>query len=169
MADIIYTPSQKKAIKERGKNIIISAAAGSGKTRVLVDRVIDLILTEKIDVDKMIIVTFTNKASIEMKDRIRSAIEREIENDPSNKFLKDQLKLLKHAHIQTLHAFASDMLREYFYYFDNLGPNFTVISDNANVILKEEAIDEVFDEEYKKADQAFHNFIHNFSTSRSDS
>lgn len=168
MADIIYTPSQKKAIKERGKNIIISAAAGSGKTRVLVDRVIDLILTEKIDVDKMIIVTFTNKASIEMKDRIRSAIEREIENDPSNKFLKDQLKLLKHAHIQTLHAFASDMLREYFYYFDNLGPNFTVISDNANVILKEEAIDEVFDEEYKKADQAFHNFIHNFSTSRSD-
>ena len=74
MADIIYTPSQKKAIKERGKNIIISAAAGSGKTRVLVDRVIDLILTEKIDVDKMIIVTFTNKASIEMKDRIRSDI-----------------------------------------------------------------------------------------------
>ncbi|WP_394271320.1 UvrD-helicase domain-containing protein, partial [Anaerococcus nagyae] len=70
MADIIYTASQKRAIKERGKNIIISAAAGSGKTRVLVDRVIDLILTEKVDVDKMIIVTFTNKASIEMKDRI---------------------------------------------------------------------------------------------------
>lgn len=168
MADIIYTASQKRAIKERGKNIIISAAAGSGKTRVLVDRVIDLILTEKVDVDKMIIVTFTNKASIEMKDRIRIALEEEIEKNPSDKFLKNQLKLLKHAHIQTLHAFATDMLKEYFYYFDSLSPNFTVISDNANVILKEEAIDEVFYEEYKKADPDFHNFIHNFATSRSD-
>ena len=73
MADIIYTPNQAKAINERGKNIIISAAAGSGKTRVLVDRVISLIIDQKVDIDRMIIVTFTNKAAIEMKDRIRLA------------------------------------------------------------------------------------------------
>ena len=168
MSDIVYTPGQAKAIKERDKNIIISAAAGSGKTRVLVDRVINLMLDEKVPIDKMIIVTFTNKASIEMKDRIRQALEDQIENDISNKFLKDQLKLLKHAHIQTLHSFASDMLREYFYYFENLSPNFSIISENANVILKEEAIDEVFDEEYAKKSPDFHNFIHNFATSRND-
>lgn len=168
MSDIVYTPGQAKAIKERNKNIIISAAAGSGKTRVLVDRVINLMLDEKVPIDKMIIVTFTNKASIEMKDRIRQALEDQIENDISNKFLKDQLKLLKHAHIQTLHSFASDMLREYFYYFENLSPNFSIISENANVILKEEAIDEVFDEEYAKKSPDFHNFIHNFATSRND-
>ncbi|WP_297281309.1 helicase-exonuclease AddAB subunit AddA [uncultured Anaerococcus sp.] len=168
MADIVYTAGQEKAIKERNKNIIISAAAGSGKTRVLVDRVISLILDEKINIDKMIIVTFTNKASIEMKDRIRMALEKEIESNSADKFLKDQLKLLKRAHIQTLHAFASDMLREYFYYFDNLSPNFTVISENSNVILREEAIDELFDEEYAKKRPEFHNFIHNFATSRND-
>ena len=168
MSDIVYTPGQEKAIKERDKNIIISAAAGSGKTRVLVDRVISLMLDEKVPIDKMIIVTFTNKASIEMKDRIREALENQIENNISNKFLKDQLKLLKHAHIQTLHSFASDMLREYFYYFDDLSPNFSIISENSNVILKEEAIDEVFDEEYAKKSADFHNFIHNFATSRND-
>ncbi|MBM0046551.1 UvrD-helicase domain-containing protein [Anaerococcus sp. mt242] len=168
MSDIVYTPGQEKAIKERDKNIIISAAAGSGKTRVLVDRVISLMLDEKVPIDKMIIVTFTNKASIEMKDRIREALENQIENNISNKFLKDQLRLLKHAHIQTLHSFASDMLREYFYYFDDLSPNFSIISENSNVILKEEAIDEVFDEEYAKKSADFHNFIHNFATSRND-
>lgn len=168
MADIIYTPNQAKAINERGKNIIISAAAGSGKTRVLVDRVISLIIDQKVDIDRMIIVTFTNKAAIEMKDRIRLALEKEIEKDPSDRFIKDQLKLLKHAHIQTLHAFATDMLREYFYYFDNLSPNFNVISENANLILRQEAIDELFDEEYTKKREDFHNFIHNFATSRND-
>ena len=148
MADIIYTQSQLKAIKTRNKNIIVSAAAGSGKTRVLVDRVIDLLINDKVDIDKMIIVTFTNKASIEMKDRITNEIVKQIEKDPSDKFLKNQLKLIKHAHIQTLHSFASDMLREYFYFFDNLSPNFKVISDSTNVLLKQKAIDQVFSDQY---------------------
>ena len=96
------------------------------------------------------------------------ALEKEIESNSADKFLKDQLKLLKHAHIQTLHSLASDMLREYFYYFDKLSPNFTVISENSNVILREEAIDELFDEEYAKKRPEFHNFIHNFASSRND-
>lgn len=168
MADIIYTQSQLKAIKTRNKNIIVSAAAGSGKTRVLVDRVIDLIINDKVDIDKMIIVTFTNKASIEMKDRITSEIVKQIEKDPLDKFLKNQLKLIKHAHIQTLHSFASDMLREYFYFFENLSPNFKVISDSTNVLLKQKAIEEVFSDQYEIGDENFHEFIHNFSTSRND-
>lgn len=168
MADIKYTDSQLMAIKERDKNIIVSAAAGSGKTRVLVDRVIDLVVNDKVDIDKMVIVTFTNKASVEMKDRIRLALEEILEEDPANKFIKNQVKLIKHAHIQTMHSFASDMLREYFYYFDNLSPAFKVVSESTNVLLKEAAIDEVFDEEYERGREEFHRFIHNFSTSRND-
>lgn len=168
MADIKYTDNQLMAIKERDKNIIVSAAAGSGKTRVLVDRVINLLVKDHIDIDKMVIVTFTNKASIEMKDRIRLALEELLEKDPANKFIKNQIKLIKHAHIQTMHSFASDMLREYFYYFDNLSPSFKVVSESTNVLLKESAIDEVFDEEYEKGREEFHKFIHNFSTSRND-
>lgn len=168
MADIKYTKNQLKAIEERDKNIIVSAAAGSGKTRVLVDRVINLIVKDHIDIDKMVIVTFTNKASIEMKDRIRLALEELLEKDPANKFIKNQIKLIKHAHIQTMHSFASDMLREYFYYFDNLSPAFKVVSESTNVLLKEAAIDEVFDEEYERGREEFHRFIHNFSTSRND-
>lgn len=168
MADIKYTKNQLKAIEERDKNIIVSAAAGSGKTRVLVDRVINLLVKDHIDIDKMVIVTFTNKASIEMKDRIRLALEELLEKDPANKFIKNQIKLIKHAHIQTMHSFASDMLREYFYYFDNLSPAFKVVSESTNVLLKEAAIDEVFDEEYERGREEFHKFIHNFSTSRND-
>lgn len=168
MADIKYTDDQLLAIKERDKNIIVSAAAGSGKTRVLVDRVINLLVKDHIDIDKMVIVTFTNKASIEMKDRVRLALEELLEKDPANKFIKNQIKLIKHAHIQTMHSFASDMLREYFYYFDNLSPAFKVVSKSTNVLLKEDAIDEVFDEEYERGREEFHKFIHNFSTSRND-
>lgn len=168
MADIKYTKNQLKAIEERDKNIIVSAAAGSGKTRVLVDRVINLLVKDHIDIDKMVIVTFTNKASIEMKDRIRLALEELLEKDPANKFIKNQIKLIKHAHIQTMHSFASDMLREYFYYFDNLSPAFKVVSESTNVLLKEAAIDEVFEEEYERGREEFHKFIHNFSTSRND-
>lgn len=168
MADIKYTDSQLMAIKERDKNIIVSAAAGSGKTRVLVDRVIDLVINDKVDIDKMVIVTFTNKASVEMKDRIRLALEEILEKNPANKFIKNQVKLIKHAHIQTMHSFASDMLREYFYYFDNLSPSFKVVSESTNVLLKEAAIDEAFDEEYQRESESFHKFIHNFSTSRND-
>lgn len=168
MADIKYTKNQLLAIEERDKNIIVSAAAGSGKTRVLVDRVINLLVKDHIDIDKMVIVTFTNKASIEMKDRIRLALEELLEKDPANKFIKNQIKLIKHAHIQTMHSFASDMLREYFYYFDNVSPAFKVVSESTNVLLKEAAIDEVFDEEYERGREEFHRFIHNFSTSRND-
>ena len=168
MADIKYTYSQLMAIKERDKNIIVSAAAGSGKTRVLVDRVIDLVINDKVDIDKMVIVTFTNKASVEMKDRIRFALEKHLEDDPTNIYIKNQVKLIKHAHIQTMHSFASDMLREYFYYFNNLSPSFKVVSESSNVLLKQAVIDEVFDEEYENGRQSFHTFIHNFSTSRND-
>ncbi|MDU7163126.1 MAG: helicase-exonuclease AddAB subunit AddA [Anaerococcus vaginalis] len=163
------TDDQKKAIESRGKNIIVSAAAGSGKTRVLVDRVISLMLEEKIPIKNMIIVTFTNKASVEMKDRIREKLNDLIKEKDSDKiFVKNQIKSINDAFIKTLHSFCADMLRENFYLADNLSPSFKIAADSKQALLRKDAIDELFEKEYEKNDGEFINFLHNFASSRSD-
>lgn len=170
MTKMHFTKDQELAINARGKNIIVSAAAGSGKTSVLVTRIIKLITEDKEDIAKFIIVTFTNKASVEMKDRIRKALEDKLrDKDADLSFIKEQMKNLKHAQIKTLHSFCSDMLRENFYYFDDLSPNFKVISDNTSTILKAEAIDEVFDMKYENMTETFENFLHSFARTKNDS
>lgn len=167
MTELKLTDGQRTAIYERDKNIIVSAAAGSGKTMVLVNRVISMMVEECIDIDKMIIVTFTNKSAQDMKDKIREALEKRADDfDPT--FIKRQFKLLKLAQIKTLHSFCSDMLRENFYYLENLSPNFKVMPDSTGKIYMADAIDEVFDREYEKMDDDFVPFLQNFSGERSD-
>lgn len=167
MTELKLTDGQRTAIYERDKNIIVSAAAGSGKTMVLVNRVISMMVEEGIDIDKMIIVTFTNKSAQDMKDKIREALEKRADDfDPT--FIKRQFKLLKLAQIKTLHSFCSDMLRENFYYLENLSPNFKVMPDSTGKIYMADAIDEVFDREYEKMDDDFVPFLQNFSGERSD-
>ena len=167
MTELKLTDGQRTAIYERNKNIIVSAAAGSGKTMVLVNRVISMMVEEGIDIDKMIIVTFTNKSAQDMKDKIREALEKRADDfDPT--FIKRQFKLLKLAQIKTLHSFCSDMLRENFYYLENLSPNFKVMPDSTGKIYMADAIDEVFDREYEKMDDDFVYFLQNFSGERSD-
>lgn len=167
MTELKLTDGQRTAIYERDKNIIVSAAAGSGKTMVLVNRVISMMVEEGIDIDKMIIVTFTNKSAQDMKDKIREALEKRADDfDPT--FIKRQFKLLKLAQIKTLHSFCSDMLRENFYYLENLSPNFKVMPDSTGKIYMADAIDEVFDREYEKMDDDFVYFLQNFSGERSD-
>ncbi|WP_308652889.1 UvrD-helicase domain-containing protein [uncultured Anaerococcus sp.] len=167
MTELKLTDGQRTAIYERNKNIIVSAAAGSGKTMVLVNRVISMMVEEGIDIDKMIIVTFTNKSAQDMKDKIREALEKRADDfDPT--FIKRQFKLLKLAQIKTLHSFCSDMLRENFYYLENLSPNFKVMPDSTGKIYMADAIDEVFDKEYEKMDDDFVYFLQNFSGERSD-
>lgn len=167
MTELRLTDGQRAAIFEKDKNIIVSAAAGSGKTMVLVNRVIRLMVEENIDIDKMIIVTFTNKSAQDMKDKIRKALEdRADEMNPT--FIKRQMKLLKLAQIKTLHSFCSDMLRENFYYIENLSPNFKIMPESTGKIYKADAIDEVFDKEYEKMDDSFVYFLQNFAGEKSD-
>lgn len=163
------TDDQKKAIETRGKNIIVSAAAGSGKTRVLVDRVISLMVEEKIPIKNMIIVTFTNKASVEMKDRIREKLNDLLKEEKSDKiFIKNQIKSINDAFIKTLHSFCADMLRENFYLSENLSPSFKIAADSKQALLRKDAIDELFEKEYEKNHGEFINFLHNFGSNRSD-
>ena len=113
MTKMHFTKDQELAINARGKNIIVSAAAGSGKTSVLVTRIIKLITEDKEDIAKFIIVTFTNKASVEMKDRIRKALEDKLrDKDADLSFIKEQMKNLKHAQIKTCLLYTSPSPRD---------------------------------------------------------
>src|SRR5574344_1589779 len=111
-----WTQAQKNVIEARDHNILVSAAAGSGKTAVLVERIIQRILdpVNPVDVDKLLVVTFTNAAASEMRERILKAIEKELEKDPENEHLQKQQAFVHNAKITTIHSFCLDVVREHF-------------------------------------------------------
>ena len=114
MADRNWTKEQKQAINLVGRNILVSAAAGSGKTAVLVERIINKIINEGIDIDKILVVTFTNAAASEMRQRLMDEIYKCIEKDSENKNLRRQLLLLNKANICTIHSFCLNVIRNNF-------------------------------------------------------
>lgn len=169
MTKIVLTDEQRDAIYTRNKNIIVSAAAGSGKTKVLVDRVIALMLEEKISIKDMIIVTFTNKASVDMKDKIRKKLTELMHKDLNDReFIKEQIRSINDAYIKTLHAFCADMLRENFYMANDLSPSFKIASTSKNALLEEDSINELFEINYEKGLDSFELFLHNFASAQDD-
>ncbi len=115
MSDIKWTSEQLSAIKEHGKNILVAAAAGSGKTAVLVERIINKIIENKIDIDKMLVVTFTKAAASEMREKILDAIYKKIEEEPDNMHLQRQINLIAKASICTIDAFCLDIVKNNFF------------------------------------------------------
>lgn len=163
-----WTEEQKKAIELRDKNILVAAAAGSGKTAVLVERIKRLVIDEKVPIDKMLIVTFTNAAAAEMKEKIRNAINREIELDPMNsQYLRQQLSLMPRASISTFHAFALDVIRRFFYMID-IEPNFRICDEAENQIIKGETLDQLLDEKFQEGSEDFYDFLKKFSSDRNE-
>ena len=139
-----WTEAQKKTIETREKNILVSAAAGSGKTAVLIERIKQLVLKDKIDIDRFLITTFTNAASVEMKERLERAIKSEFDKEGADrKFLKRQLNMIPIANISTFHTFALEIMKHYFYLTD-LEPGFRIGDEIQVSILKNEAIDIIF-------------------------
>ena len=110
MSEVSWTKEQKQAIEEKGTNLLVAAAAGSGKTAVLVERIIHKIIDEKMDIDKMLVVTFTNAAASEMRERILDAIYKKIEENPEDIHMQRQITLLNKASICTIHSFCLDVL-----------------------------------------------------------
>ena len=150
-----WTPVQEKAIKLRNKNILVSAAAGSGKTAVLVERIKRLIIEDKKGIDRMLIVTFTNAAAAEMKEKIVKAIETELEVESENgQFLRKQLDNIVNAQISTFHAFALDIMRRYFQLID-VEPDFSVGDPGDVEVLMWEAVDEMFEDRFEADDEDF--------------
>ena len=114
MGNINWSEEQKQAIYEEGSNILVAAAAGSGKTAVLVERIITKIINKKIDIDKLLIVTFTNAAAAEMKERILDAIYKKLDENPDDEHLQKQIMLLSKANICTIDSFCLDVVKNNF-------------------------------------------------------
>ncbi|HEY5575143.1 MAG TPA: UvrD-helicase domain-containing protein, partial [Clostridiaceae bacterium] len=117
MGDTKWTDEQKDAIGDRGCNFLVAAGAGAGKTAVLVQRIIEKITDEKhpVDIDKLLVVTFTNAAAAEMRERIGDAITGELDKNPGSTRLQSQLTLLGRANIMTIHSFCLGVIKSNFH------------------------------------------------------
>ena len=162
-----WTNEQKQAIYEKGNNILVAAAAGSGKTAVLVERIINKVINENVDIDKILVVTFTNAAASEMRERILNAIYKKLEENPDNIKLQKQITLLNKASICTIHSFCLDVIRNNFYEIDT-SANFR-IGDTAEVeMLKNDVLEELFEQKYMEEDKGFIKLIETYTDYRGD-
>ena len=166
-----WTKEQQDAIYEKDSNILVAAAAGSGKTAVLVERIINKIINEKIDIDSLLVVTFTNAAASEMKERILDAIYKIIDNEEADEqtilHLQRQITLINKAEICTIDSFCLDVIRNNFFEID-ISPNFR-IADNAEIeLLKQETLEELFEEKYEEENQDFQELIKTYTSYRDD-
>lgn len=150
MGETKWTKDQLSAIETRGCNLLVAAAAGSGKTAVLVQRIINKITDEKnpVDIDRLLIVTFTSAAAAEMRERIGAAIETALENNPGDKNLSRQLTLINKATITTIHSFCLEVIKNHFHLID-LDPQFRIANETEATLLKLEALEELFEEKYE--------------------
>ncbi|MGP3560543.1 helicase-exonuclease AddAB subunit AddA [Geobacillus sp. BK01] len=165
-----WTDEQWKAIAAGGRDILVAAAAGSGKTAVLVERIIQKVTAEEgaVDIDRLLVVTFTNAAAAEMRARIGEALERELAKRPHSLHLRRQLSLLNRAPISTLHSFCLDVIRKYYYLLD-LDPSFRIADETEIELLKEDVLEELLEEEYGKADnERFFAVVDAYTGDRSD-
>lgn len=164
-----WTESQMDAICARDGTILVSAAAGSGKTAVLVQRVIERLIDEKnpCDANKLLVVTFTNAAALEMRERISSKIDELIYEDPYNMRLKKQKILLNSARISTVHSFCNDVVRENFYKL-GISQNFRISDQNEMLLIRNETAREIINDLYLKNDMQFNNLIDAFCSNKND-
>ena len=141
---------------------------GSGKTAVLVERIINKVLNEKINIDEILVVTFTNAAASEMRERVLDAIYKKLEEEPENENLQKQITLLNKASICTIDSFCLEVVRNYFYELENISPNFRIADTSEIELLKQEVIDDIFEEKYEKEDEDFTKLINIYTSYRDD-
>lgn len=170
-ANSIWTDEQWEAIATRGNNTLVAAAAGSGKTAVLVERIIKMITDEKdpIDVDRLLVVTFTKAAASEMRQRIGEAIEKELGKRPSSLHLRRQLTLLNRATITTLHSFCMEILQRYSFRID-LDPAFRIADDTEALLLQRDVMENMLEAQYEQADEdsPFAKLVESYGGDRDD-
>lgn len=168
MPEVKWTKEQSQAINEKGSNILVAAAAGSGKTAVLVERIINKIINENIDIDKLLVVTFTNAAASEMRERILDAIYKKLEEYPENQNLQRQITLINKASICTIDSFCLEVVRNNFFELDNISPNFRIADTTEIELLKQEVIEDIFEEKYENQDENFSKLINTYTSYRND-
>jgi ATP-dependent helicase/nuclease subunit A len=168
--DVTWTEDQWKAIWAKDQDILVAAAAGSGKTAVLVNRIIQKVISEEdpIDVDELLVVTFTNASAAEMRHRVSEALEKAIDDNPHSQHLRKQLSLINRASISTLHSFCLEVIRKY-YYLTDIDPGFRIADSTEIQLLRDEVMEELFEEQYGQSDnEEFFNLVDAFTSDRND-
>lgn len=164
---IRWSPDQLKAITKIGSNMLLSAAAGSGKTSVLTERVIRLMEGEGLDVDRFLIFTFTRAAAANMKEKIHQKIVDGIGDPVKGAFFSRQLLLVNQANIMTIHAFCSQIIRENFYVL-GIDPGFSIFEENEERTVKQDVIERLFETRYRERDPAFLKLVEAYADERDD-
>lgn len=166
---VVFTKEQQQVIDLRNRNILVSAAAGSGKTAVLVERIITRLTKDQppIDVDQLLVVTYTEAAAAEMKERIRNAIEKALEENPEDVHLQRQATLVHHAQVTTIHSFCLSVIRDYFHTID-LDPGFRIGEEGELKLLKRDVLEEVLEQWYSEGEKEFVQFVESYATGKDD-
>lgn len=166
---VSWTKEQQQVIDLRNRNILVSAAAGSGKTAVLVERIIKMITDpgRPVDIDRLLIVTFTNAAAAEMRERIGNAIEQSLLQNPDDEHLLRQMTLIHNAQITTIDSFCLYVIRNHFHEID-LEPGFRIADEGELKLLKEDVIKRVLERNYEETAPAFIAFTEGYAAGRTD-
>lgn len=164
-----WTEEQKKVIDLRDRSMLVSAAAGSGKTAVLVERIISMVTDKEhpLDIDRLLVVTFTNAAASEMRERVGKAVEQALEADPYDAHLQRQLTLVHNAKITTIDSFCVDVIKNHFHKID-LEPGFRIADEGELRLLREDVCDQMLEEFYASKDPDFLKFADSYSGAKSD-
>ncbi|MFA0815192.1 MAG: helicase-exonuclease AddAB subunit AddA [Anaerofustis sp.] len=149
-----WTEHQTRAIEARNCNLLVSAGAGSGKTAVLTERITRLIADERIDADRFVVLTFTKAAASEMKRRIRQQLREKARASDDAAYFHGQIQKLEKAQISTIHSFCLNLIKQYYYVID-ADPSASVLNDAESLILRQEALEALFEEKYESGDEAF--------------
>ena len=167
--EIKYTIDQQKVIEVHKKNILVAAAAGSGKTAVLVERIVQMISdpVKKIDIDRLLVVTFTKAAAAEMRERISKSLTKRLEEDANNTHLQKQVTLIHNAQITTIDSFCLFVLKNNFNEV-GLDPTFRIADDGEIKLLEEEVLKEVLEEKYQRSEESFLTMVESFAKNGKD-
>lgn len=168
--ELTWTPAQWKAIWATGSDVLVSAAAGSGKTAVLIDRLIQKVIAKvnPINVDELLVVTFTNASAAEMRHRMGEALEKAIALDPTSTHLRKQLSLLSKAQISTLHSFCLNIVKQYSYML-TIDPGFRIANEAEAALIRDDILAEVLEEAYEVENpEAMYRLSDSFTSDRDD-
>ncbi len=170
-AESRWTEEQWKAIKSQGDNILVTAGAGAGKTMVLIKRLIEQICNDDppVQLDRLLVVTFTNAAAAEMKKRLAVALEEEMRKNPHSSQLRRQLLLLHKAQISTIHSFCLEVIREH-YYLLGIDPAMRLLDEGEAFVLQQDLLDELLEDYYanQELDSPFYRLVEGYSSARGD-
>lgn len=169
MANMTWTTEQQQVIDTRGRNLLVSAAAGSGKTAVLVERIIQMVTDPEhpVDIDRLLVMTFTNAAAAEMRERISDALEKRLDDHPGDRNLERQMTLINHAKITTIDSFCLSLLREHFNELD-IDPGFRIGDEGELLLLQADVMKALLEDYYGRDEERFFRFVDTYASGKAD-